>query len=67
MKAYEYYAEVLPDGHLTIPENLRKKVKADSRVRVMLLLEDDDAEWDKLTMSQFEKGYSDKDSIYDDL
>jgi len=67
MKAYEYYAEVLPDGHLSIPENLRKKVKADSRARVMLLLEDDDVEWDELTISQFVKGYSEKDSIYDDL
>ena len=67
MKAYEYYAEVLPDGHLSIPENLREKVKADSKVRVMLLLEDEDAAWDKVTISQFLKGYSEKDSIYDSL
>jgi hypothetical protein len=67
VKAYEYYAEVLPDGHLSIPEDLRKKVKADSRVRVMLFFEDDDAEWEKLATSQFVKGYSEKDSIYDDL
>ena len=67
MKAYEYYADVLPDGHLSIPEDLREKVKADSKVRVMLLLEDEDAVWDRLTISQFMKGYSDKDSIYDSL
>ena len=67
MKAYEYYAEVLPDGHLSIPEDLREKVKADSKVRVMLLLEDEDAAWDKLTVSLFIKGYSEKDSIYDSL
>ena len=67
MKAYEYYAEVLPDGHLSIPEDLREKVKADSKVRVMLLLEDEDASWDKFTISQFMKGYSEKDSIYDSL
>jgi len=67
MKAYEYYAEILPDGHLSIPENLREKVKADSKVRVMLLLEDEDAAWDKVTISQFLKGYSEKDSIYDSL
>jgi hypothetical protein len=67
MKAYEYYAEILPDGHLSIPENLREKVKADSKVRVMLLLEDEDAVWDKVTISQFLKGYSEKDSIYDSL
>ena len=67
MKAYEYYAEVLPDGHLSIPVNLRKKLKTDSRVRVMLLLEDDDAVWDRLTLPQFMQGYSEKDSIYDTL
>jgi hypothetical protein len=67
MKAYEYYAEVLPDGHLSIPDDLREKVKADSKVRVMLLLEDEDAGWDQFTISQFMKGYSEKDSIYDTL
>jgi hypothetical protein len=67
MKAYEYYAEVLPDGHLSIPENLREKLKINSRVRVMLLLEDIDSTWDKLTLSQFLNGYSERDSIYDSL
>ena len=27
MKAYEYYAEVLSDGHLSIPEDLKDKLK----------------------------------------
>ena len=67
MKAYEYYAEVLPDGHLSVPEDIRKRLKKDSKVRVMLLLEDDDAAWDELTMSQFMAGYSEQDSIYDSL
>ena len=67
MKAYEYFAEILPDGHLSIPEDLRNRLKADSRVRVMLLLEDGDAIWDNLTITQFMKGYSEKDSIYDSL
>lgn len=67
MKAYEYFAEILPDGHLSIPEDLRSRLKADSRVRVMLFLEDEDATWDKFAISQFMKGYSEKDSIYDSL
>jgi hypothetical protein len=67
MKAYEYYGEVLPDGHLSIPEDLRGKLKADSKVRVMLLFEDEDALWEDLTISQFMKGYSERDSIYDSL
>jgi hypothetical protein len=67
MKAYEYYAEVLPDGHLSLPEGLREKIKGDAKVRVMVLLEDDDAAWNNLTMTQFLKGYSEKDALYDNL
>jgi hypothetical protein len=67
MKAYEYYGEVLADGHLSIPEGLKDKLKADSKIRVMLLLDDEEAAWDKLSTSQFLKGYSEKDAIYDNL
>ena len=67
MKAYEYYADVLTDGHLSIPEDLKDKLKPESKVRVMLLLDDGDAVWNNFTMSQFLKGYSEEDSIYDKL
>lgn len=67
MKAYEYYAEVLADGHLSIPENLRDRLKTDSKVRVMILLEDEDSAWNDFSIFQFMKGYSEKDAIYDSL
>lgn len=67
MKAYEYYAEILADGHLSIPDDLREKLKPASKVRVMLLLEDDDTLWEKFTISEFMAGYPEKDSIYDIL
>ena len=67
MKAYEYYAEILPDGHLSVPDDLRDKLAADSRIRVMLLLEDEETVWNTHTISQFMKGYSDKDTIYDSI
>ena len=67
MKAYEYYAEILPDGHLSIPEDLRGKLSLDSKVRVMLLLEDDDTLWEKLATSEFAAGYPEEDSMYDSL
>ena len=67
MKAYEYYAEVLSDGHLSIPEDLKDKLKPESKVRVMLLLDDEDAAWNSFAMSQFLKGFSEKDTIYDSL
>ena len=67
MQAYEYYAEVLSDGHLSIPENLKDKLKTDSKVRVMVLVDDEDAAWNNFAMSQFLKGYAAKDAIYDRL
>jgi len=67
MKTYEYEGKVLPDGHLSIPEDSRSKLKSDSKIKVMLLVDDEDAAWDKLSMSQFLKGYSEKDTIYDKL
>ena len=65
MKAYEYEGEILPDRHLSIPEDLRSKLKSDSKIKVMLLVDDEEAAWDKMSMSQFLKGYSEKDTIYD--
>jgi len=67
MKAYEYEGKVLPDGHLSIPEDLKDKLKSDSKIRVMLLVDDEETAWDKMAMSQFLKGYSEKDTIYDNL
>jgi len=67
MKAYEYFAEVLPDGHLSIPEDLKEKLKSDSKIRVMLLIDDKETSWNRLSMSQFLKGYSEKDALYDNL
>ena len=67
MKAYEYYAEVLPDGHLSLPDELREKIRRDAKVRVMVLLEDEETAWNNLTMTQFLKGYSEKDALYDNL
>mgnify|MGYP001614308143 FL=1 len=67
MKAYEYYAEVLSDGHLSIPKGLKDKLKPDSKVRIMLLLDDEETAWNNFAMSQFLKGYLEKDAIYDNL
>ena len=67
MKVYEYFAEVLPDGHLSIPEDLRDKIRADSKIRVMLLIDDEETAWRNLSISQFLKGYSEKDALYDRL
>ena len=67
MKAYEYHAEILPDGHLSIPDTLKDKLTGESKIRVMLLLDNENAQWRNFTVSEFMKGYSEKDPIYDSL
>jgi hypothetical protein len=67
MKAYEYYAEILPDGHLSIPEKLKNLLTGRSKIRVMLLLEDEESTWRNFTVAEFMKGYSEKDAMYDNL
>ncbi len=67
MKAYEYYAEILPDGHLSIPEKLKSLLTGESRIRVMLLLEDEETMWRNFTVAEFIKGYPEKDAMYDSL
>ncbi|MEW6327622.1 MAG: hypothetical protein AB1487_08520 [Thermodesulfobacteriota bacterium] len=67
MKAYEYYAEILPDGHLSIPDKIRRLLTGESKIRVMLLLEDEESIWRNFTVAEFMKGYSEKDAMYDNL
>lgn len=67
MQAYEYYADILKDGHLSIPEELKNSLKPDSKIRVMLLLNDEEIQWDNFARSQFLMGYSERDAIYDSL
>jgi hypothetical protein len=67
MKAYEYYAEILPDGHLSIPDNIKDILTGESKIRVVLLLEDEETTWSNFTMAEFMSGYSEKDIMYDSL
>ena len=50
---------------MSIPDDIKQHIKPSKKVRVMLLLEDDDALWSRLATSEFLRGYSDKDVIYD--
>ncbi|MDD5435684.1 MAG: hypothetical protein PH343_09680, partial [Nitrospira sp.] len=41
VKAVEYLANILPDGHLSIPEEIRKKLKHTTKKRVKVSIEID--------------------------
>jgi hypothetical protein len=67
METYEYIAEILADGHLSVPEQIREKLREKTRVKVVLLIGDEEADWNKFVTSEFLRGYSEKDAIYDVL
>ncbi|BBO19045.1 conserved hypothetical protein [Candidatus Brocadia pituitae] len=50
-----------------IPKDLKDKLKPDSKARIMILLDDAETVRNNFVMSQFLKGYLEKDAIYDNL
>ena len=67
MKDYECLAEILPDGYLSIPESMMGKLSGESKIRVMILLDDEETSWNNFAMSKFMKDYSAKDAVCDSL
>jgi len=67
MEVYEYYGRVAEDGHLTLPEELRQKLDQQSKIRIMLFVEDEEAQWRKGSAVRFFQGYDEEDSIYDTI
>jgi hypothetical protein len=67
MKAYECYADVSADGKLSIPPEIVSKLRLSSKIRVMILVDEEESEWNDFAMNQFFKGYAEEDAIYDDL
>ncbi len=67
MEVYEYYGQVAEDGYLTLPDELKGRLTAKSKVRVMLFLEDEEFLWKKMAAEDFLRGYAEEDRIYDEL
>jgi hypothetical protein len=71
VKAYEIPVEVTAEGELDIPSAFIEKLPRGQVVRLIILIRepddagDEDAAWAKLTIEQFQAGYSEADAIYD--
>ncbi len=67
MKAVEFQSQLNPDHTLTVPDSVMRAIPIGQRVRVLVLLAEDDAdrEWEQLASEEFGRGYSDTDAIYD--
>ena len=74
MKAYEFPATVTQEGKLELPKesSLTRSVPHGHDVRVIILVsestvDEEQKAWSNLTAEQFLAGYSDADSIYDEI
>lgn len=72
MRALEFKSKI-KNNRIDIPYRLQSifKGKEDTAVRIIVLIDDADYEGDhsfnQATQNQFLEGYSDSDSVYDDL
>lgn len=71
MRALEFKSKI-KNNQIIIPARIQTKLKSkqDVTIRVIVLIDDfddEDLSYQKLTESQFLKGYADSDAIYDAL
>jgi hypothetical protein len=68
MRAIEFQA-VIKDDKIAIPSAIKGKVKSNCKMRVILLIEEDEDEnvWKRLAAENFFNGYSEEDARYDNL
>jgi hypothetical protein len=73
MEAYEFPAKLTPEGKLEPPSEFLAFLPVNQTVKVILSVDSstDNAgkkdAWATLTVEQFSSGYSDADSVYDNI
>ncbi len=68
MRAYEFTATITPDGKVDIPVSVSELLPPGRPVRLIVLVSDEDEQaWQRLTANQFLAGYNGADAIYDEI
>jgi hypothetical protein len=67
MQAYEFKLKTSDRGELLVPLEIQRVLAQLKSVRVILLLDDDVAEWQRFTRAAFKAGDAEKDAVYDDV
>ena len=67
MQAFEFITKTSKNGTLLIPKEIRNILKNSKPVKVILLFDDEESGWQRLTQEAFLRGYAEKDSAYDKL
>ena len=68
MRAHEFTATITPDGKVDIPVSVSELLLPGRPVRLIVLVSDEDEQaWQRLTANQFLAGYNEADAIYDEI
>ncbi len=68
MQAIEFSTEIKPNHTIEVPEAYAALLQAQQKVRIIILLEDEEQDlWNKMTTEQFLAGFAEEDSVYDKL
>jgi hypothetical protein len=68
MKTLEFETTLTNDLSLKVPAAVAAQIPKEGNVRVIILLPDDeDADWRRLAADQFLAGYTEADAIYDSI
>lgn len=68
MRAYEFTATITPDGKVDIPVSVSELLPPGRPVRLIVLVSDEDEQaWQRLTADQFLAGHNEADAIYDEI
>jgi hypothetical protein len=69
MKALEFLGQIDANNAIVVPPEVAAQLQQGQAICVIVLMPDttDDIDWSRLTMDQFLSGYSEGDSIYDNL
>ena len=68
MRVYEFTATITPDGKVDIPVSVSELLLPGRPVRLIVLVSDEDEQaWQRLTANQFLAGYNEADAIYDEI
>ncbi len=69
MKALEFLGQIDANNAIEVPAEIAAQIQQGEALRVIVLIPETTMEqdWSRLTRDQFLAGYSEGDSIYDDL
>ena len=68
MKRWQFEATLADDASLKVPAIVAAQIPKQTTVRVVVLLQDnEEADWKRLAVEEFQAGYCDADAIYDSI